>query len=259
MKNWQEICEVKIFQVEGVDIPAVSLGTSPFIGAGQFGGKAAEYYQKLYLQPQNMEKLIIKSVELGIPAVQVIAYDNIIQSVKKVRDALGIRLSCSVSIGMEDWQQELEAAKVIEPQIAFIHAMITDAGDKEQLHQIITAIEEAGMIPGCVTHKPALALPFLEDSGLEVKIYMAPINPAGIFLGTTPAQLIELIEKAKKPVLGKKVLAAGRINPAEAFAFAAGINNLEGIAVGIGSEQEAEETFALAKQFWPRGPLAGGA
>ncbi|UCH95313.1 MAG: hypothetical protein JSV88_00320, partial [Candidatus Aminicenantes bacterium] len=252
MKNWKDICGVRIFQINDMEIPAVSLGTSPFIGAGQFGNKAAEYYRTFFLQPENMEKMMIKSVELGIPAIQAIAYDIIIQAIKNVRDSLQLELFCSVSIGMEDWQRELEAARIIEPRIAFIHAVITDSRNKAQLQTIIDAIKKAKMIPGCVTHNPVKTIPFLEDSGLDVKIYMAPVNPAGIFLGAAPGEIAELIEKAKKPVMGKKVLAAGRIAPAEAFAFVSRVKNLKGIAVGIASQREAEETFAQAKKFWPK-------
>jgi len=61
---------------------------------------------------------------------------------------------------------------------------------------------EAGMIPGCATHNPAETIPFLESSGLDIKAYLAPVNPIGEFMGQEPDKVIKIIENAKKPVIG---------------------------------------------------------
>jgi hypothetical protein len=251
MKNWNECCQVKCFLLEGREIPAVSLGTSPFIGAGQFGSRSADYYKRFYLNPLNMEEIIIKSVELGVPAIQAIAYERIIQAIKHVQDKLQVNLFCSVTIGFDDWRKELNESKMINPQIAFIFPSITDLRNKEKLKDVIDGIQDAGVIPGCATHNPGKTLPFLEDSGLDIKVYLAPVNPVGRFMGSEPAKAATLLEKVKKPVIAKKVLAAGSIAPGEAFPFVSRIKSVKGMAVGITSIQEAEETFEQAKKFWP--------
>jgi len=229
----------------------VSLGTSPFIGAGQFGYKAADYYRKFYQNPQNMEEIIVKSVELGVPAIQAIAYERIIQAIKNVQDKLQVNLFCSVTIGFDDWRKELNESKMINPQIAFIFPSITDLRNKEKLKEVIDGIQDAGVIPGCATHNPWKTLPFLEDSGLDVKVYLAPVNPVGRLMGSEPDKAAALLEKVKKPVIAKKVLAAGTIGPEEAFPFVSRIKSVKGMTVGITSIQEAEETFEQAKKFWP--------
>jgi hypothetical protein len=251
MKNWKEFCQVKRFLLDGMEIPAVSLGTSPFIGAGQFGYKATDYYKKFYMNPLNMEEIIIKSIELGIPAIQAIAYERIIQTIKNVQDKLQVKLFNSITIGFKDWRKELEESKIIDPQIAFIFPSITDLRNKVKLKEVIDGIKEAGVIPGCATHNPGKTLPFLEDSELDINIYLAPVNPAGKFMGSEPAKVIELYEKLKKPVIGKKVLAAGDIKPGETFPFVSKIKSVKGITVGITSLHEAEETFEQARKFWP--------
>lgn len=251
MRHWKEFSQVKIFLLDGREIPSVSLGTSPFIGAGQFGTKAPGYYKSFYLKPRNIEEIIVKSVELGVPAIQVIAYERIIQTVKLTQEKLRVKLFSSVTVGLDDWRKELERAKIIDPQIAFIFPSITELKNKDILKEVISGIKDAGIIPGCATHNPGKILPFLEDSGLDIKVYMAPINPAGTFMGPEPYKVIEYYEKAKKPIIGKKTLAAGRIRPEEAFPFASKIKNVKGITVGITSLHEADETFAEAKKFWP--------
>jgi hypothetical protein len=251
MKNWNECCQVKCFLLDGREIPAVSLGTSPFIGAGQFGYKAADYYRKFYQNPQNMEEIIVKSVELGVPAIQAIAYERIIQTIKHVQDKLQVNLFCSVTIGFDDWRKELNESKSIDPQIAFIFPSITDLRNKEKLKEVIDGIKDTGVIPGCATHNPGKTLPFLEDAGLDIKVYLAPVNPVGRLMGSEPAKAAELLEKVKKPVIAKKVLAAGTIGPEEAFPFVSRIKSVKGVTVGITSIQEAKKTFEQAKKFWP--------
>ena len=45
-------------------IPRILLGTSPFIGAGQFGIRAQFYYEHFYQNPGNIVKIVIKAVGL---------------------------------------------------------------------------------------------------------------------------------------------------------------------------------------------------
>jgi hypothetical protein len=70
-------------------------------------------------------------------------------------------------------------------------------------------------------------------------------------MGSEPAKVLELYEKVKKPIIGKKVLAAGDIKPEEAFPFVSKIKIVKGITVGITSIREAGETFEQARKFWP--------
>jgi hypothetical protein len=47
-------------------IPKLMLGTSPFIGAAQFGRKAYEYRRMFFYNESNMKKLFIKSALLDV-------------------------------------------------------------------------------------------------------------------------------------------------------------------------------------------------
>ncbi len=53
-------------QVGKARIPRILLGTSPFIGSGQFGSKASLYYTHFYENPQNIVKVMCKAVDLGV-------------------------------------------------------------------------------------------------------------------------------------------------------------------------------------------------
>ncbi len=252
MRDWKDICQVKTFFIDGIEIPSVSLGTSPFIGAGQFGPRAGEYYKQFYLNPMNIVAIIKKSTELGIPAVQALAYDKIIKAIVHAQIELGLKLSTTVTIGVQNWKKELEEVKIIDPAIVFIHARITDLRNFGILKNMIQMIEAKGMIPGCATHNPVRTIPFIEDSGLDIKCYLAPANTTGLLLGEEPERLVELLKNINRTVIAKKVLAAGSVGPEEAFSFVSKLKNVEGITVGIASVEEACETFDIAKRFWPK-------
>ena len=65
------------------------LGTSPFIGAAQFGRKSHEYRMKFFYNEENMKELFIKSAELGVKAVQLIAYEPLVRAFKKAEEETG--------------------------------------------------------------------------------------------------------------------------------------------------------------------------
>ncbi|MFQ6074099.1 MAG: hypothetical protein ACE5KC_02655, partial [Candidatus Bathyarchaeia archaeon] len=56
-------------QVGKAKIPRILLGTSPFIGSGQFGSRAASYYEHFYGHPENIAKIILAAVDLGVTGV----------------------------------------------------------------------------------------------------------------------------------------------------------------------------------------------
>jgi len=64
-------------------IPRLMLGTSPFIGAGQFGMDAYEYRKQFFYNESNMKKLFIKSARLEVKAVQLIVYEPLVSALKE--------------------------------------------------------------------------------------------------------------------------------------------------------------------------------
>lgn len=64
----------------------------------------------------------------------------------------------------------------------------------------------------------------------------------------SPGITIPSLDEWEKIVIGKKVLAAGQIEPREALEYAAGF--VYGVAIGVTSSQELKETFSIAKEIW---------
>lgn len=237
-------------QIENIEFPKISLGTSPFLGAGQFGSRALKYYSNLYKKPENMVNIILKSLDMGINSINVIAYKKIVDAVLKASQISSRRIYSSLVIGIDNWLEELKYSEDLKSDIIFIHARVSDSKKLPLIKEIINSIRDNGLIPGCATHNPAKTIPFLDNSNLDIATYLAPVNKIGRFMGKDTMRTLDIICNTPKIVFAKKVLAAGRLDPREALQYIKSQNNISGIALGIASVEEAQQTFSIAKELY---------
>lgn len=224
------------------------LGTSPFLGAGQFGPRAGEYYQRFYLNPANITSLIVEAVEFDITWVQAIALKPIAKAIEDAGRRTQRQIQIAATVGVEQFEPELELMKSLGAKIILTHARVTDRLDSK-FKDCIKRIGDIA-IAGAVTHNPGAVIPKL-SSYEEVKIIMAPINLAGRFMSPSQDSTLDAIRKTDKIVLGKKTLAAGLLQPREALEYVA--EYVYGVAIGVASEEELKETFGIAKHLWKIG------
>lgn len=251
MENISNISKVRAISIEGKKLPAVSLGTSPFIGAGQFGSRSSAYRRLFFDNPVNMVKLMVYAAEIGVPCVQLLAVDRIMDAFKEARIQSGIDLASTITIGFGDKDWELEQISEINPQIVFLHAIITDRLDFIRIEKRLKDIRNLGLIPGCATHKPGRVLPVLAKSDLDIQAYMVPFNREGVFMDCKPDALIQILDSLKQPVIAKKTLAAGTLSPGIGLPFIAQYPQIDGLALGVASREEMEDTFSTAVSHWP--------
>jgi hypothetical protein len=231
--------------VNGIEVPCVMLGTSPFLGAGQFGPRARRYYRHFYLNPGNIAKLIVEAAEFDITWVQAIARAPIAKAIEEARRQTQKQIQIAATVGVEQFEPELELMKNLHAKIILTHARITDRLDSS-LRDCINRISDIA-IAGVVTHNPGIVIPKLSSYD-EVKIIMAPINSAGWFMNPSVNSTLEAINRTDKIVVGKKTLAAGLLQPREALEYVA--QYVYGVAIGVASTAELKETFEIAKQIF---------
>ena len=252
MESFVKTCKVKIIAVGGRELPAVSLGTSPFIGAGQFGSRALSYRRLFYDNPDNIVDLMVYAAELGVPCVQILAIDRILDAFRDAKTRSGIELACTLTVGYGNRDWELKQASDVNPQIVFLHGRITDMLDLKDIEGWLKDIRDIGLIPGCVTHEPARALPVLMKSDLDIQAYMVPFNREGIFMDCAPDDLIKILDSLEQPVIAKKTLAAGTRTPAVSLPFIAQYSQIDGLALGLASRDEMKESLSIAISLWPQ-------
>ncbi|MFB0532748.1 MAG: hypothetical protein ACETVU_03665 [Desulfatiglandales bacterium] len=252
MESIWMISKVRIISIGGRELPAVSLGTSPFIGAGQFGSRAPTYRRLFFDKPANIVDLMVYAAELGVPCVQLLAIDRILDAFRESKAQSGVDLACTLTVGFGDRDWELKQASDIYPQVVFLHAMVTDQLDLKGIERWLKDIRNLGLVPGCATHKPARVLPVLIQSGLDIQAYMAPFNREGMFMDCKPDALIKILDSIQQPVIAKKTLAAGVLSPTVGLPFIAQYGQVDGLALGLTSREEMKESLSVAISHWPR-------
>jgi len=224
-------------------LPPVMVGTSPFLGAGQFGHRALLYRRTFYEKPENITALLeYCALELGVEGVQPIADPVIVDAIL----AVDADLRCVTVVGLHDLTSELELAAALDSEAVLLHANRVDGRPVEDVCEDLDEVRENWGTVGIATHEPHVTLPRWESSGERVDVYMVPLNPLGAFMGDK--ETVETVLKnTETVVVAKKVLAAGRLPPSEGIPYAARL--ADAMALGVTSRGEADETLTLAMKF----------
>lgn len=221
------------------DLPGLMLGTSPFIGAGQFGSKSPDYRRRFFDNPDNMTRLFVHSARLGVKAVQLIGYQPLVAALMKAEDISG-DFFIVVTIPRGDFASNLDLVSPLEPEFVSVHAQFCDEFDS-RLNEWIDMIRDAGAKPAASTHSPGSTIPLLDELGFEA--YLAPLNPAGYGMEPDVESTLKALERTRKSIIAIKPLAAGKLSPKRSV-FEYIFKYADSISVGITSEEEMEETYS---------------
>ena len=106
----------------------------------------------------------------------------------------------------------------IDAKIIFVHGMVADKKD-EKLVKLIDDVTSRGVIPGIAAHNPVSTLEFALENLPEVKAFLIPFNAKGMFM-SNQKDLEELVDNNNNcSFVGMKTLAAGKLNPKEAYEY----------------------------------------
>lgn len=239
-------------EVLGKILPRTLLGTSPFIGASQFGHRARLYRLDLYNQPENILKVIKKSYELGVRGIQLIPYPPIVEAIKWAREE-GCQLDIVGTVRPDKEKEDIKLLSELDASAMLLHAVVTDGGNWDVIANHLISINDENSIPGLVTHVPfRTTKKLLKSPVLDLfNIYMIPVNKLGylmdtdVYMDKERAELDDLIKNLNKTIILKKTLAAGILTPDDAFNYLKTVDYADLITIGIASEAEAVETFNL--------------
>ena len=142
MKPFQEHSQTPLIKVGKTILPSVLIGTSPFLGAGQFKEKAYTYREKFLNHPKKMAEIFIEAVKLGVPAIQLIPLPTIVEALKIARKETNLKIAIVGSLLPNNIQESLETLTSLEPQAIMIHGAITDKRNPTILKKWINKIKE---------------------------------------------------------------------------------------------------------------------
>ncbi|MFX1485592.1 MAG: hypothetical protein ACFFBS_00515 [Promethearchaeota archaeon] len=230
--------------IEGKRIPLVSIGTSPFFGAGQFGIKALFWRQKFLHNPEEMANLMMDAYDAGSRGAHIIPLGKIPAAAGIVKD----QYSEFVVIGSTPPNNIMKGIEILEKmdaRIIFVHGQIADLRSKNKLSGLLSEIRNAGAVPGIATHEPIETISFIENQGLDCPAILVPFNSKGYAMQNKP-RLERMINSSTRFFIGMKVLAAGKIRPKAAFEYVGKHGNISAVTIGITTSQEAKESVHFA-------------
>ncbi|MBO8183077.1 MAG: hypothetical protein H0Z28_09845 [Archaeoglobus sp.] len=235
---------IPIIKIDGRELPILIHGTSPFIGAAQFGSRAEEYHRRFYQNPILMSQFFVYFSSKCYPCVHITTHPPIIEATEIASEIRSINVIATV----ED-ETDLELIAKFDPLIVFLHASVTDRSNAREIEEFAEACNDLGYIPGVATHNPGESIP-MTDKIKAIKAYMVPINPLGFLMSPSFDSTLIAIENARKNnkyIFGMKTLAGGRINPYKGFPFA--LNYAHAIIVGFTELKQIDEACSLVKKI----------
>ena len=179
LNSLRERIEKLTFNFYGLEVPRILLGTSPFIGAGQFGGKSIIYYRRFYMKPENIVNLVCFCMELGVLGIQLLPYSRLVKAVKKAEEIVGKELTVIAVIGPDNPKEDIEKFSGLKIAAILLHAGLTDIRNQKLISSLMKEIEKEDYIPGLATHKPYSTLIWLEELSLK------PVSYTHLTLPTT--------------------------------------------------------------------------
>lgn len=235
-------------KVEGVDIPRILLGTSPFLGAGQFGVRAYQYYKHFFENPRNITDLVIEAINFGVRGIQLVAYREIAEAIRRAQVETGAELVIVGSLPFDRPEDGLDCLSSLPTKVVLIHGEETDRLNFKVLESWLGRIRNLGFIPGVATHKPDIILPELLESKLDFQVVLLPFNAAGFLMGEKE-KVFDAVRRSDKSFIAMKPLAAGRLKPREALEYIFSCEDIDSVAIGVASMEEVKETFSIAKNI----------
>ncbi|MFX1304650.1 MAG: hypothetical protein ACFE9X_14955 [Promethearchaeota archaeon] len=234
---------INIFcNIDGVNIPLVSTGTSPFIGAGQFGFKAFEWRRRFLYNPEAMLEILKVSYLNGACGIEVIPNGKIMEAAKMMSEMYGDYVITGSTNPEKD--PGIKALIEIGAKLIFVHGVISDNKGKE-LVRLLDEISGYGIIPGIATHDPIPTIKYSIENNLNVRVFLIPFNANGFLMGNAK-YLEEIVDSTKNfYFIGMKTLAAGEIKPSFAFEYIAN-HKICAVTIGMVTKQQAEESTKIA-------------
>jgi len=228
-----------------LEVSRLVLGSNPFFGFGH-RGEDLDRQMKEYFTDSRIRAVLDAAADQGITAVAAPPYRHWIDLFQRY---LGEGGKLKIWIAQPD--PEAQAMKTAIADAAkggakaiFIQGARVDqefeAGRLDVLRGWVEHIKSFDLPAGMAAHRPDVHLA-AEKEGFPTDFYFQCFFRPDTYRLEDRDKAVEAIRQIEKPVVGYKILAAGRLPAQEAFAFAfRHLRPKDGVCVGIFPKENAD-------------------
>ncbi len=258
-------------ECDGKSIPQTILGYGPFMAELYFGHRSRLYLDDLYNNPQNISEVIIESYNQGVRAINLVNDSNLLKAYDMAVDA-GCEMKVIATIGKSDvdylnpnyeiakeadWDEDIELFNNYDCPVMLVDEFITDAYDWSLTSKILGKINDSNSLSGLVTAFPSKTADLLHDN-LDMDLFdffMTPFNSLSYMMDISAfnesqrQEFKDKLLKLNKKIIATRILAAGVLQPRDAFEFFKNIDYIDMISLGVASVEEARDDFKLLKEY----------
>lgn len=231
-------------QLKNTTCSQIIMGCNPFIGWSYLGKSVAQKYKEHFSTPEPIKEVLVHAHQYGINTIMTTADDNVLSAIAMAQKEAGAitvigMLGYSIE-GYRNFKKDIQKFSEIKTSTAVIVAEITDPLIQKTpmlFDAYVSEVFKEFDTVGAATHNPVVSFGYLETAAVDFLV--AAVNPSGFMMGKKEKSY-PLITGCSKPVVAKKVLAAGKLDPYTGFsyAFAAGITFA---VVGMASKKEVDQ------------------
>lgn len=236
-----------------------------------YGHRSRLYLDDLYNNPEYACEVIMEAYNQGIGAINLVNNPNLLKAYDLAVDA-GCEMKVIATIGKSDvdylnpnyeiakevdWDEDIELFSTYDCPLMLVDEFIVDGYDWKLTSKILSEINNTGALSGLVTSFPSKTTDLI-PSNLDMDLfdfYMIPFNSISYMMdinafNTSQRQeFVDRVLSLNKKIIATRVLAAGVLNPKEAFTFLKNVDYIDAISIGVAKVEEAREDFSLLKEY----------
>jgi len=254
--------------VGGVSLPRLIAGSNWFLGYSHTS-LSKDRFIKQHQTHNRIAQILSVFLKNGIDAVMGPPSELLEQATQEAEQKCGLKMFRIITPIFNLLQGGDPAA---EPEIVFDacqklgatfcmpHQAVTDAlvdrmdGTIRNIDRYTHMIRERGMIPGLSTHMPE-AVVYADRQHADVETYLQIYNAAGFLMQVEADWVMHVIQRAKKPVMTIKPLAAGRLLPVVGLSFVwSTIREQDMVVIGTSTPDEAKEVVDISLDLLHKQP-----
>lgn len=250
-------------EVAGVSLPRMLMGTNWILGYSHTGAAADALIHERNDAAVSTRDIVKAYLSHGVDAMMAPFANSeaFLEGIRMAEDETGKKV-IRIDTPIIDVHDSAESRKAAEAEIAksaehgatfclLHHSSVEQLVRKldhkiDRLPDYLDMIRQHGMIPGLSAHMPELIV-YSDENEYDVQTYIQIYNCLGFLMQVEVEQVRSIIEKAKKPVMTIKAMAAGRVSPYVGLSFS--FNTLrpcDMVTVGAFTPYEVHEDVEIA-------------